>query len=62
MPIHRGIEKGTGKAYYTYGTTNKHYYYIVGNKKSRQEAIEKCKAQRKAIYASKGKTYDFPVT
>ena len=59
MPIHRGIEKGTGKAYYTYGTTNKHYYYIVGNKKSRREAIEKCKKQRTAIKINEKKVYDF---
>ncbi len=58
MPIHRG--KDTLGSYYTYGTTNKHYYYIVGDKKSRLESIEKCKKQRKAIYASKGRKYDFP--
>ncbi len=57
MPIFRG--KDSLGSYYTYGKTNKRYYYIVGNLKSRLESIEKVKRQRRAIKASQNKVYNF---
>jgi len=60
MPIFRGVNKVTKKGYYQYGPTGKKYEYVIGDKKSRLEAVEKCKAQRKAIKTSQHKVYDFP--
>ncbi len=57
MPIFRG--KDSLGSYYTYGKTNKRYYYVVGDKLSRQKSVELCKRQRRAIKASQNKVYDF---
>jgi hypothetical protein len=38
--------------YYQYGSTGKKYYYVVGNKKSRELAYSKCLAQVKAIHSN----------
>ncbi len=58
MPIIRSKNK-TG-SFYQYGPSGTKYYYITGNRKSRLEAQEKTKKQRKAIYASQNKVYNFP--
>jgi len=58
MPIFRKTDKMG--SYYQYGALGKKYYYVVGDKKSRLEAIEKCQKQRTAIKASQNKVYDFP--
>ena len=50
MPIHRGRDsKGP---YYQWGNSGKKYYYISGNKKSRENALSKAERQRSAIYSS----------
>ena len=36
MPLKRGVEKG--KSYYQYGESGKKYFYITGDKKSRDKA------------------------
>ena len=45
MPVHKG------KNYYQYGQSGKKYYYIIGNKISRESAKRKAKLQEKAIHA-----------
>lgn len=49
MPIHRGIEKG--KPFYQWGNRTK-YFYISGNKISRENAKKRAALQARAIYAS----------
>lgn len=49
MPIHRG--KDSKGPYYQWGKQKK-YYYISGNKQSREEAYSKAKKQAIAIYSS----------
>ncbi len=58
MPIFGKTDKMG--SYYQYGLTGKKYYYVTCDKKSRQEAIEKCKKQRVAIKSSQNKVYNFP--
>ena len=48
MPIRRGTEHGSG--FYQWGNRKK-YYYIIGNKMSREDAYKKAKKQARAIYA-----------
>ena len=50
MPIHRG--KDDNGCFYQWGDHGKKYYYVSGNKKSRDQAYEKAKKQAVAIYAS----------
>jgi len=55
MPIHRGRDsKGS---FYQWGQQKK-YYYISGNKKSREQAKEKARKQAIAIYASMSGQYN----
>ena len=50
MPIYRGVEKGRG--FYKWGKSGKKYFYIIGNKISREQAYSKSLKQARAIYAS----------
>ena len=50
MPVHRG--KDNKGSYYQWGGHGKKYYYIAGNKASRERALMKSQAQARAIYAS----------
>jgi len=50
MPIYRGYD--THGPFYQWGTRGKNYYYISGNKKSRDLAKLKSRKQAIAIYAS----------
>ena len=47
MPIKRGLENG--KYYYQYGESGKKYFYITGNKTSRDKAKLKAIKQMQAI-------------
>lgn len=50
MSIHRGTYKnGT---YYQWGYSGKKYYYMSGNKQSREYALRKAEKQARVIYAS----------
>jgi len=49
MPIKRGKDKDG--SYYQWGSRTK-YYYVAGNKKSRERAYDKAVKQAQAIYAS----------
>ncbi len=51
MPIHRS--KDSKGAYYQWGNQKK-YYYIAGNKASRERAYKKCVKQAQAIHANGG--------
>lgn len=50
MPIHRGKDKNG--PFYQWGSTGKRYYYVSGDKESREKALSKARRQEKAIYAS----------
>jgi hypothetical protein len=50
MPVRLGSDKN-GR-YARWGTSGKKYYYVSGNKRSRQIAKDKATAQGKAIYSS----------
>ena len=50
MPIHSG--KDSKGPYYQWGHSGKKYYYISGNKRSREAAKAKSQKQAVAIYAS----------
>ncbi len=41
--------------YYQFGATGKRYYYNPASTRSRKEALKKCKAQMRAVEASKGR-------
>ena len=47
MPIKRGLENG--KSYYQYGESGKKYFYITGNKKSRDKARNQAMRQQTGI-------------
>jgi hypothetical protein len=49
MPIHRGIQQG--RPFYQWGNKTK-YFYIAGNKISRENAKKCAEKQARAIYAS----------
>ena len=50
MPVHRSADS-TGP-FYRWGTHGKKYYYVAGNKRSRDIAYEKARKQGMAIHAS----------
>jgi hypothetical protein len=47
MPIHKGIQNG--HPYYQWGESGKKYFYISGNKPTRDHAKERAIRQGKAI-------------
>ena len=49
MPVHRG--RDSNGPYYQWGNRKK-YYYVAGNRTSREKAREKARRQAIAIYAS----------
>ncbi|MDR3596560.1 hypothetical protein [Clostridium sp.] len=51
MPIIKGIEKG--KYFYKWGEHGKKYFYIAGNKATREDAHEKAILQGRAIKDAK---------
>lgn len=50
MPIHTG--KDSRGSYYQWGNHGKKYYYIVGNKMSRDTAKMKARRQATAVYST----------
>ena len=50
MPIHSGTDKDG--SFYQWGSTGKKYHFNPNDKKSRQNALRKAKAQQTAIYSS----------
>lgn len=50
MPVHSG--KDSKGSYYQWGNSGKKYYYISGNKRSREVAKKKAHKQGVAIHAS----------
>lgn len=50
MPVHRSVD--SNGPYYQWGGHGKKYYYISGNKKSRDIAYNKARIQGMAIHAS----------
>jgi len=48
-----GKDRITGLDYFQFGMSGKRYYFNPFSEKSRNEALEKCRAQQKAIEASK---------
>ena len=53
MPIIHGKDSITGLEYFQFGMSGKRYYFNPFSEKSRLDALEKCRAQQKAIEASK---------
>jgi len=47
MPLYQGTQKG--KPYYRWGETVAKYFYVAGNKRSREQAKAKAMRQTRAI-------------
>lgn len=56
MPCRRGTTTRNGKrvGFYQWGTSGKKYTYELGNERSRQQALRRCREQGRAIKASGG--------
>jgi len=53
IPVIHGKDSITGLEYFQFGMSGKRYYFNPFSEKSRLDALEKCRAQQKAIEASK---------
>ena len=57
MPLHQGTQKG--KPYYRWGETGATYFYVRGNKRSREQAKAKAMRQARAIEWAKAQKRNY---